>query len=498
MRIFISIVICLNAMSSLGATLPQVHNGSIAPPALPTRVLECNIPIFPLPTTNITNFANCLESNVTGYANEVAGEASASLNATITSLQNEINTLLPLEITTCLANLNTSVVSSVNAATSNPANFAANRMQAVSNIVMGNAQNIFNVSLEAPESQQQLVQRYRQALLEAFNDDPVGSCLATLSPQTLNQLTNVALGQAQQMRAQLEDIFQVHFRPRIDQLVNNKLGPAFKELSGRGRIVSSQAGRLTGKVVKGVAPVIPVPEEIELIAQGLLLERTLDPARLNVLAALLKQYAVARSPSTQDRQKLLSRLANAQTVTDGVAIDLGIRVLRYYGHDVIDDAGEPLVGLSIEYLRGFKTVIFEVVDVPCATGVYVSSGVCSLVQGMAGIAVDFASWGLKKATLEAMHESFDLMVDSHRQYIVANAPSVAQAQQSSWLRPIAQHLPTEDELIGLMMPRLRAHATSMAAYHAAVASLVNAHLRVQAGRDLRATSKTNRKPTTTR
>lgn len=457
------------------ATLPNIHNGQLVPPALPTQVLECNLPISPIPTSNITSFSNCIQNNVTDYADEVRDEATDALNDTIEDLEARINGILPPDVMSCLAQLNTSVGTSINQAQNNPTGFATARIQSVRNSVAANAQNLFNVSLSNPETPQQRVVRFRQALLNGLGNDPVASCMVDLPPAVLQQMTNVAQQQAEQLHEQMESLYRQHFERKVYQLVNSELIPALQSLKQGLQGKAIQGARIAGRSTRQAATLIPVPEDIELLAIGLLAERALNPRRLSKLASSIDQYANTQSPSSSQQAALQRELTSIQSFADEIAIELGIRVVRMYSHDVIDAVGEPGVEFALEYVRGFKTVVYEVIDVPCSTGVYASEAVCSVVQGVAGIVVDFAMWGLKKAIVEGMHEGFDQMLDAHQTALLSVGSPVKRAKNSSLLAPVAQHLPTEDELVQLLIPQVRDLAQGMRTYHRAVSKLAASH-----------------------
>lgn len=447
------------------ATLPEIHNGS-PPLSLPTKVLDCNLPITPMPNS-LSAFSSCIENTVQDYGEERVGE-----------LQDEINLILPLEIKTCLAGLNTSVVTSFNQARSNPTNFVSNRVNTIRESIAENADQLFNVSLSNPETSQQRVVRFRQALLDGMRDDPVANCMVDISPAVLAQLTNLAEEQAAILQQRMEALYREHFEAKVYQLVNSELIPALQGLklglAQRVEQQTAQGARRAGQLVMNAASTVPIPQDIELMALGLLVERALDPARLTTLAQSIELYARTASPTAQQKVNLQRKLNSVQSLTDDMAVTLGIRVVRRYTHDVIDEYGDPTVEFAFEYVRGYKTVLYEVVDVPCSTGVYVSEGVCSVVQGVVGIIVDFALSGLHQATMTAMHAGADRMIDAHYAALQGGTP-VQRARESRLLQPVARHLPTADELLLLLIPKVRAMASGMQAYHKAVATLAEVH-----------------------
>lgn len=481
-RICVLAIAIMTGASAQATAAPKLHNGKLIPPIPPTQVLECNLPLVPS-SESFTEFATC-----------ISGQLAAVSKSASSELQERLDSIIPPQVDQCLATAGTSFSQSLQAAKGNPAGFAQKHMTDRLNVMQNGASVALNLNLNTPMSASARRQHFEDVLLTQIDNDPLAACVFNVSSTARNQLISGAGAIAQSLQNQMNGWYQTHFEGQIRNAVRAEISNAINQLKAQSSRVSNQLPARAARANQGRAampaqrPTRPaqraprtrnivadaVPEEISLMAKGLVYERLLDSRRLNRLTSDINRLAErgASGVSARDRARLQTQLSNSGVLADELAVELGIRVLRQYGHYAIEKAGEPLMELAFEYIRGYKTTGGEALDVPCSTPSVPGGAVCGLAWWAVNIALDFAWWQLELATADAMHASFDLMVDQHHANLRANGTPYQQLAANPDFGPLASLLPSEEELINVALPDIRAATTAFRDYQESVSGLV--------------------------
>lgn len=481
-RFLTTCLIFFTSLEAHSATKPQIHNGKLNPFTLPTKVLECSLPNPISGPNGITSFRNCVNGKLTDYGQDRFSEGKAELQSQMENLQGVIDDITPPAVAQCLANANNAVGNAVQAAKTNPKSFAKKHINDILQAAQSSAAGVMSVSLTQPESSTARLQRFHQAFLSAINQDPVASCVFNLSTNTQNHLVAEGVARSNQLIEQMNQIYKQHFEPQISIAIQQALTGAMKtnqKLYSKALKGTNAAGKNAANLVAASATQasMSAPEEIQLIARGLLSERLLNPGFLNGLSATINKYASeqkAGAVSAQTSQRLAAKLRAAENLSEGIAIELGVRILRHYGHDLIDSAGAPLVELAIEYVRGWKTTGGEAVDVPCATPSTPGGAACAVVWWAVNISADFGAMGLEDTSIKLMHTKYDALLNAYQIAMQNNTNTNALSQQHPMFNSFAQHLPSRDQLVGLLLPEVKTMFDAMTGYHKAVGLLVSA------------------------
>lgn len=470
------------ATSAYAAGMPPIHNGSMNPPKVPTKVLNCNIPGLSINGISppLGSFKNCIEGRVQSYA-----------DASVAELQAQLNELIPAAADQCLTQAGTGLQQALNTAKTNPTAFAQKHVSDTLSFLQSGAGSALNLNLKQPLNDAARMQHFEQVLLAQLDRDPLAKCVFNLSSGVRGQLISQANTVASNLRSQMQGWYQQYFQAQVQGAVQTAVANAMNQLKGSNLAVSGQLPTAAvraqaGQRAKAMARPAPrtrnivadaVPEEVTLIAKGLVYERLLNTRRLSDLSrgidAFVAQSARGNVPATTV-SNLQNGLQSAGTLADNLALDLGVRVLRTYGHKTIETVGEPLVELAFEYIRGYKTTGGEVLDVPCSTPSVPGGAVCGVAWWAVNIALDFAWWQLELATEDAIHAAFDKLVDEHHANLQSNGTPYQQLAANPVFGPVASLLPSEAELIDVALPEIRAAVSAFRGYQSSVARLAGA------------------------
>ncbi|MEM6708606.1 MAG: hypothetical protein AAF648_07450 [Pseudomonadota bacterium] len=177
---------------------------------------------------DVPAFTSCIVNSSTNAATEAANDARDAVMASpaMAKAEEELALLNAArnsglaEVSSCLASANRSLASIITSVSSNPENFARNRLQVYMNAVQaagpGQLLSRFDPSTQTtPPSPQQLIDDAFAGLESLVGNDPVADCLLPLLEDQEQQIKAASLQAFNQIQSQLSAIEQTVVTPEI-------------------------------------------------------------------------------------------------------------------------------------------------------------------------------------------------------------------------------------------------------------------------------------------
>jgi len=222
-----------------------------------------------------------------------------------------------------------------------------------------------------------------------------------------------------------------------------------------------------------------VPDDVQRIALAEFTARTLDPEVLAQVTWQLDALSGRLSGTGADNVDLASVESLVNTVrlsNEALYSEIALATIKFYGHEVIDMAGEILVGYAVGTLGGLEAALDNVVGAICSVASLPSGVPCNIVKGIVSFLYQLTVIpSLNVVASAAVHAGWEMTADCGAAAVRGGLdPAAAQGCGTTIASALRWFPPTASHAIAFVAPYLDETQTALRDYHAAVLELATA------------------------
>lgn len=240
----------------------------------------------------------------------------------------------------------------------------------------------------------------------------------------------------------------------------------------------SEAPQMALSGVQSAAGAV-VPDDVQRIALAEFTARTLDPAVLAQVTWQLDALSGRLNGTSGNTVDLdgIERLVNTVRLSnEALYSEIALATIKFYGHEVIDSAGEILVGYAVGTLGGLEAALDNVVGAICSVASLPSGVPCNIVKGIVSFLYQLTVIpSLNVVASAAVHAGWEMTADCGAAAVRGGLdPAAAEGCGTTIASALRWFPPTASHAIAFVAPYLDETQAALREYHAAVLELATA------------------------